>query len=62
LKGKFLEFYQIKIEWVLQAQEYHNNLAKLLIEVTKELNVEPDKILNKIKSWSEPEELRRKKE
>jgi len=46
----------------LQAQEYHDNLAKLVIEIAKELNIKLDKVLNKIKSQLEPEELRRKEE
>jgi len=62
LTEKVLKFYQIGIEWVLQAQEYYNNLAEILVEITKELNVGLDKVLNEIKARLELEELRQKEE
>jgi len=40
----------------------HDNLAEILIEIAKELNIRPDKILNKIRSRPELEELRQKEE
>jgi len=62
LKEKVSKFYQIGIEWVLQAQEYHDNLVELMIEIAKEYNVGSNKVLNKIKSQPGPEELKWKEE
>jgi len=62
LTSKVSAFFQTGIEWVFPVQEHHDNLAELLVEIAKELNVRLDKILNEIKSWSRLEELRWKEE
>ncbi len=53
-------FFKTRFNWVLQAQEYHNNLVKILKAIGKELQVKPEDVLDIIKQLLNVEELKRK--
>lgn len=61
-EGTILEFFDIRLDWMQQDRELHNNMVDYLIEVAEELKVAPDKIMEEIKKQLSPNVLREREE